>query len=166
MGVCRHQLPVEIRRRAVESLSQRRPRVLTWGRTEDAYVLGTPEALVIAADEVTIVPWHRIDRGGWDQQSSTLSWTTDSGRSEVVLTKAGRLPELVRERIEASFLARQTLELAGGREVTLMVRRHLGADDAPCEFRVTADTGVNMSDPVVATKVRTALRQLRDDYGL
>src|SRR5215210_7843215 len=76
-------------------------RILAWAKGPGGFVVGSPAALSLSVDETwTHLGWHEIERGGWNSETSTLSWTLHGGRcGSAMLDQPGRLPELFRERI-------------------------------------------------------------------
>jgi hypothetical protein len=84
----------------------RQIRVLAWAATTDGFCIGSPSVLSFLRDgSWTHLGWHLIETGGWDRESSALSWTLYNGsRGSVELVEPGRLPELFRERVSASIV--------------------------------------------------------------
>jgi hypothetical protein len=110
-------------------------------------------------------PWHEIERGGWDQASTRLSWTTTSGgRCSVELTQPRGLPDLFNERVTATIVATRDLELGPHRKAVLTGRRDLSPGASGLVWQVTPGRGVSAvelaSDPLVALE----LDRLRGEY--
>src|SRR5215210_9578287 len=74
-------------------------RILAWAKGPGGFVVGSPAALSWEAADGTWshLGWHEIERGGWNGETATLSWTLHGGRrGAVTLDEPGRLPELFR----------------------------------------------------------------------
>src|SRR3712207_5009847 len=109
-------------------------RILAWaagpgGESADQFCIGSPAVLSHGgATGWQHVGWHLIERGGWNAELEELSWVqVDGRRGAVRLSEPGRLPELFRERVEATIVVRQFVPLQGERGVTISARRNLEA---------------------------------------
>lgn len=144
-----------------------RRRVLASGHTSEGQVVGLVDRLVFkAAGEWRQLPWHEIERGTWDEQARRLRWVEDSGtQTELELTGTGRLTDLFNERVTASIVCTQLVDLANGNAM-ITARRDLGDPDRPLIWRVTPGKGVSTaevnSDPLVAQE----FERLRAEYDL
>ncbi len=143
-------------------------RVLASGRSPLGPVLGLTDALVYS-DGTTCheVPWHEVDRGGWDQESGTLRWTgVDGGSGSLSLTETGRLPDLFNERVTASIACVRTVAVAGAGTAVITARRDLADPASALIWRIAPGKGVQPeqvdADPLVALE----LERLRAEYDL
>ena len=70
-------------------------RILAWANGPAGFVVGSPAALSWGAGEAwNQVGWHEIERGSWNAETATLTWTLHSGpRGSVTLDESGRLPD-------------------------------------------------------------------------
>jgi hypothetical protein len=136
--------------------------------------------------------WHRIERGGFDADSSTLRWTlyADSdqlGRTDpyaddrlapaeqlVKLQRPGRLPLVFRDRVGASIIVEQFIPLtdrptAPGRRlrepgVIISGRRDLAAPDARIEWHASVPQGISWNTPGIEELAAESIRRLRGEY--
>lgn len=110
-----------------------RVRVLAWARGDHGPVVGLSQALALrTVDGWRFVPWHTIDSGGWNAETARLRWRLVDGASdEITLDQPGSLPELFRERVDASIAMQERFELSRGRAAIIVARRRLDDDHAP-----------------------------------
>jgi hypothetical protein len=112
-------------------------------------------------------PWDQVAAAVWSDTASMLQVTWVDGGAQLVVELAGdlgQLPEVVRERVEASVVASRRFDVHGRRGVRVAIRRtHPGAD---LTTQVVADRGVNLEDPAVAARVAVELADLRDQAGM
>lgn len=160
------RLDSEVRRSLQRSIG-RPPRVLAWAPSIEGFAVGQPEQLsVLSGDGWRHIPWHHIDHGEWNPETSTLSWSGPNRlRGLVVLPDPGRLPELLRERVAASIAVEEHVDIPGTRQgATLMARRPL--DGGPLEWRIAAGRGTDLRDPAVKAVVDEILRAREAEYSL
>ncbi len=110
-----------------------RVRVLAWASSADGPVVGLVDRLAwSSSDGWRFVGWHEIASGGWDVTSGTLRWTLVTGETEnLLLDDPGSLPDLFRERVDASIVVQQRVELADDLAALIVARRLLDDDTAP-----------------------------------
>lgn len=143
----------------------RRPRVLAWAKVEDGVAAGLPDRLAVRrGDAWTHVAWDDVVSGGWDDQASRLDWVTGDGADGVALAEPGRLPELFRERVQASILLQQHLEIAGTGGVTVTARRNPADPRAEVRWVVLPRRGARLDDPRVAAVVEPEVARLRAEW--
>lgn len=141
-----------------------RPRVLAWAPAESGAVVALPERLaVLDGDGWTSIGWHEVLRGGWDADASALHWTGPDGGRSVPLADPGRLPEVFRERVEATILVQRSVDLARGRFVIVSARRDPWGE-APVAWALHPGPGVRLEDPDTAEQAAAALERLRAEY--
>ncbi len=121
-----------------------------------------PERLVVALTR----PWHLVDAGTWDGEARTLTVTWVDGERPVrfVLTDPGQLPETLRERVQASVVLAEAVDLGGRRTAKVVVRKDLAADRLLSQ--AVLPPGVRSTDPGVAEQVRLGLARVREQVGL
>ncbi|WOP17827.1 hypothetical protein [Raineyella sp. LH-20] len=169
----RESLPADVRRAAAAAVAAAGPgsadagRMLAWGRYGERYALGFPGHLVY--DDGTgwqVLAWHRIVRGGWDKDIRRLSWVDyDGHRGELPLEEPRSLPELFKERVEASIMVRRQVSVPGTKNGVVVVgRRVLGAEPAVLEWHASLNKGTHWSDPGAREAAETALAELKADY--
>ncbi|QGF24372.1 hypothetical protein [Raineyella fluvialis] len=166
----RQALPVEVRRAAVAMVPDDGPdrtRLLAWGRDGDRYVIGFPGHLVYDdGNGWHALAWHRILRGGWDKDTQRLSWVDyDGGRGDLALEEPGSMPELFKERVEASIMVRRQVVVPGTKHGVMVVgRRVLGAEPPVFEWHASVNKGTRWSDPGAREAAEAALAELRSEY--
>lgn len=143
-----------------------RAHVLTWARTGGGPVVALPDRMSIrVGDSWQDQPWHDIDRGGWDEAASTLSWRDAAGAGHTLaLAGPGRLPEVFNERVSASIVLQKVVDLPGRRRAVVSLRRNLGTTELPLVWRVTTDA--DLSDPRAAAVLAAERARLSAEYDI
>lgn len=168
----RGRLPADVRASLHQHLSGGTgapPRVLAWAQTSDGVLVGLPDRMALLGPEAvwTSVAWHHVQSASWDDAGRVFVWRGVE-RSHILhsveIADPGRLPEVVRERVEQTFVARQTVELAEGVRGTLTGRRP-AAGDGPVEWSVIAARGVDLRRPQVADAVRRVVERARLEWS-
>ena len=145
----------------------RRPRVLAWGRTASGAVVAAWDRLCVQdADGWADVPWHDILGGGWNDETRELRWRRMSTGEEasVALAAPNDLPEVFRERVEATFLFQQAVYPQPGKAVMITARRNLADDDDRVIWTAHPTRGVRMEGETLAF-VQDRLAELRAEYA-
>lgn len=139
--------------------------MLAWAETADSFCIGSPGRLSYgSAAGWTHVGWHEIEHGGWNVETRTLSWVRhDGGRGSVTLAEPGRLPELFRERVEASIMIKKYVSLVGDRGVTVTARRDL-AGSGEITWHSTLTKGLSWQTDGVRETVAQVLAEVRTEY--
>lgn len=145
----------------------RAPRILAWAGEGDQLAIGSPSVLSTGdPGGWQHVGWHEIERGGWNDELHRLSWVrVDGRRGEVELAVPGRLPELFRERVEATIVLRQFVPLAGERGVTISARRPLG-QPGPLDWHTSLTRGLTWQTAGVREAVDDALARTRAEFDM
>ena len=146
-------------------------RVLSWGR-EDASgttIVGTNHALyaVDASGKRTLHrPWHEVDAGSWSAELATLTvtWVDGSRPAQWVLGSTSLLPETLRERVQASVVLAQRVDLGPRRTAKVALRQDLGAGGLV--EQVVFGKGARADDAELHERTRAALAYLREQVGL
>ncbi|MDQ6527056.1 hypothetical protein RB608_25800 [Nocardioides sp. LHD-245] len=144
-------------------------RLLAWAEVRQpgdgpALVGGTRDALYLP----TRIPWEQVASADWDQEESTLRvvevarFGASSPVHELRLDDAGRLLQLVRERVTASIAVQRHVAVAGRRSVRILARRAPGTRGELAWF-VEYDDGLDPADPRVDVVVQEALSAARAD---
>lgn len=147
-------------------------RVLASGQSkEGVWFVGTDRRLYIASDDVTRLPWERVERASWDRDSSELlvEEVADFGERYTSHTARfddpRRLLELVRERVTASVLLTRNVPITGSRGIKVVARRSpLRTGDV--EFSYVLADGLDPADEAVLEAGRRGVAAIRDDLGL
>ena len=168
----RHPLPAEVRDSLAAHLAgeghRTPPRVLAWASTRDGVLVALPDLLAVrGVDGWTAVPWHTVHAASWTEDGSTLTYATvDAPRRSrtVAVTDPGRLPEVVRERVEQTFVVRQAVQLAPGRGAVVSGRRPADGR-GEVSWHVAPGRGVNLADPQLAEAARGIVERIRGVWG-
>lgn len=144
----------------------RRVRVLAWARGEVGPVVGLADRLAIGEPQSwNFVGWHRIATGGWDAETGTLRWRLDDGsEQQVTLDEPGSLPELFRERVDASIVMHEKVDLHQGRTATIVARRRLDGGASPLLWTVIRRGGSFDADQ--SDRAERELARLRSEYDI
>lgn len=117
----------------------RKAEVLAHAVGEGVVAAGTREVFAVATDgQWRVWPWEQISGGSWKADTSRFVWKTMEGEKlEVTLEQANRLPQLFRERVEASTVVQALIDAPGRGEVQLIARRSLGAEPVNAGRKLT-----------------------------
>jgi hypothetical protein len=109
--------------------------------------------------------WDRVDHAVWDKDSRTLVvWWVDTRRTTPleILDDIGRLPVVVRERVQASVVLAASVPLPGGRPARVALRK---TKDGGLIAQSLLPTGVQEDAPDVAPFLATAIAELWSEAG-
>lgn len=141
-------------------------RVLAWGQTAgDGWLVATKQRL-ICSDSGLDVMWPQVLGASWDPPVLEVKlWRPASAATEAItLLDAGVLPQVVRERIEASLVIQQHVVISGGKGARFLARRDPVTDEVT--WQTVLDPGLKADDPRVRERIDEALVTLRDAYGV
>jgi hypothetical protein len=147
--------------------------MLAWARLQDGtWVAATRDAVYLPSVRL---PWEQVEAADWDRENDRLRVTEVGrwGESRVVHTLtfddadsgAGRLLQLVRERVTASVLLVRHVPITGRRGVRVVARRAPSGRSA-VQWFYEYDDGIDPDDPFVRAAAETALSAARSDVGL
>lgn len=143
-------------------------RVLASATAATGEVGGTRDALYLPG--AGRLPWEEVAAADWDPDERTLT-VTEVGRfgeeravHVLRLEDAGRLLQLVRERVTASIALQRHVVVADRRSVRVLARQAPGRRGELAWF-VEYDAGLDPADPAVDTVVQAALAAARADIG-
>ena len=161
------RLPPEVRQ-AIDLGSGER--VLSWAREggSGTTVVATNHRLyaVDAAGTCSLNrPWHEVDGGTWSAELTQLSvtWVDGSKPSQWVLGATTLLPETLRERVQASVVLAQRIELGPRRWAKAVLRQELATGDLI--EQVVQGRGVRDDDAEMTARTEAALAYLREQVG-
>jgi hypothetical protein len=140
-----------------------------------AYVVATTYALVVVkldgatldAERILRRRWLSVDAGAWEPENETLAVTwADGGRGEQWSFRAQptKLPETLRERVQASVVLATRLTLGDRRSGRVAIRQDFATRELIPQTVLGRYTRAD--DPEVAAHVQAALAHLRDQVGL
>lgn len=141
---------------------------LTAARTLDGWCVLLPDFLAQQrGGRWHLDPWHLIEQGGWNDQNRELRWEMLGGRrGSAVMDDPARVPEVFRERVEASIVVQKHVPIDGTREGGVVsARRDLTDRDAPLDWRIRRGRGTDAS-PENMWLLETALDGLRADFDI
>lgn len=136
--------------------------------TGEVLAASTHHLSVVAPDgEVRLQrPWHLVDAGSYDNDADVLHVTWVDRSPDLALRVGAHRPFLqaFRERVQASVVITETLDLGSGREVRLVIRKDLREDRLLDQ--VLLGTGVRLGDAGVRRRIDASRRALREQVGL
>lgn len=131
---------------------------------EPPVVIATEMALYFATNtEPDRVAWTEIAKATWEEPWMEIT-TNENVLVKLYLDPCGQVPPIVRDRVSASVLFRETLALDIGGSVTAIGRRDPNSSEISwlIEFHGELDP----SDPLTAASADRALEQLRITLGV
>ncbi|MBM6403618.1 hypothetical protein JQN72_12595 [Phycicoccus sp. CSK15P-2] len=148
-------------------------RLLAWATTTagETVVAGRRYLYVVAPDtegahQVRVSrPWHLVDAGTWSEEGVLrVTWVDGEPLLRVAVDEPGMFPETFRERVQASVVLAETLDLGPRRTAKVVVRRDLTTGRLLSQ--AVLGSGVRPADPGVAEEVRAGLARVREQVGL
>lgn len=111
-------------------------------------------------------PWHLVDSGTWSGEDYALrvTWVDRHPPTRYVLPEPGMLPETLRERVQASVVLAEAVDLGNRRMARVVVRRVLATGELVSQ--AVLGPGVRIDDPGVREQVREGLARVREQVGL
>jgi hypothetical protein len=111
-------------------------------------------------------PWHLVDAGLWSGEDGALriTWVDGERPARFVLDQPGMLPETLRERVQASVVLAEALDLGGRRTARVVVRKDLETNALLSQ--AVLGPGVRSADPEVSEQVQAGLARVREQVGL
>ena len=156
-------------RTTLTAVAGRPARILAWAPVvDDGLVLLSPAALsVLRDDDWRHLGWHEIERGGWNAETEQLRWQTYGGaRGAVALPDPARVPEVFKERVDASVVFERFVALGGSgdRGVIVSGRRDLAHGPTEISWHTSLTRGVTWRTPGVRELADAAMAELRREY--
>ena len=93
-----------------------------------------------------------------------MTWVDGERPARFVLDQPGMLPETLRERVQASVVLAEALDLGGRRTARVVVRKDLESNALLSQ--AVLGPGVRSADPGVSEQVRAGLARVREQVGL
>jgi hypothetical protein len=112
-------------------------------------------------------PWLFVDAGAWEPDAATLTVTWTDGRRAGQWSfrdQPTRLPETLRERVQASVVISTRLTLGDRRNGRVAIRQDFETRELIPQTLLGPYTRAD--DPEVQAHVQAALAHLRDQVGL
>jgi hypothetical protein len=156
-------------RATLTAMPGRAARILAWAPVVDGgLVLLSPAVVsVLRPEGWRHVGWHEIERGGWNGETEQLRWQTYGGaRSALALPDPARVPEVFKERVDASIVFERFLPVGGSGERGVIVSGRRDLADGPTEisWHTTLTRGVTWRTPGVRELADSAMVELRREY--
>ncbi|KRE43347.1 hypothetical protein ASG74_00380 [Knoellia sp. Soil729] len=133
-----------------------------------AYLLATKTHVYAVRDGSVVLdrPWHMVDQGSWVDESArlTVTWVDRAPASVWELHEPGTFPQVLRERVQATVVLSDEVDLGAKRRARVVVRRDLAT--GALMSQTILGRGVRSSDPGVREQTRLALDRLREQVGL
>jgi hypothetical protein len=103
-------------------------RVLGWAPTRSGHLVATLSGLwLLSSGQSSQLRWEQIDRAVWGDPVLVAYPADAAGEPwKTVLDSPGRVPALVRERVEASIAVNAVRRLSSGGRVRIVARRRFG----------------------------------------
>jgi hypothetical protein len=142
-------------------------RTVGWGRLAAGCAVATDRALY-AATLGGRLPWHAISKAVWDPPYLSLTVVDRAGavvgRPRLDLVEPRDLPAAVHDRVTASVVVSEHVDLADGSGALIAARRD--SDDDEIRWSVVFDAGLDPTDPALRAAADDALARLRDALGI
>jgi hypothetical protein len=134
-----------------------------------------PSALVAATDSALYVeaagerfPWDRISQARWEEPLLEVDVLRDGGRPgptlRLHLDVSGDLPAAIHDRVTASVVASELIDLGDGVIARMIARR--ASDGADIHWTVAFQGDVNPEDPELQKRARESLAEFRSALGI
>ena len=111
-------------------------------------------------------PWHLVVAGLWSGEDGSLrvTWVDGEKPARFVLDEPHMFPETLRERVQASVVLAEAIDLGARRTARVVVRKDLATGDLLSQ--AVLGPGVRSTDPGVSERVRAGLTRVREQVGL
>ena len=130
-------------------------RVLAWAETSAGWVVATPTHFVTADGQR--VAWESVQRATWDEGVLLLRRPGEPDVRLSLALKETALPEVVRERVEASIVLTEKVALSLG-DAVIMARRPPSGGDI--SWTVVFEGG-DEDDPAMQAEASAEVERLR-----
>jgi hypothetical protein len=134
-------------------------------------VVGTRDALYVPTSVGHLrVPWEQVESADYDNEGEVLrvrevgTWGERRPEHLLTVSDAGRLLDLVRERVTATVLLQRHVAVEGSRGVRVIARRAPSGDRA-VTWLFEYDEGIDPDDPLVVGAAEAVLAAARDEVG-
>lgn len=143
-------------------------RVLAFAAYDAGHLVATLAGFWECPREAAPVLWHwdEIDRAEWVEGHLLMRVTPDGGEPRSVsftTTAPGRLPEVVRERVNASIVINDWHRLASGGGVRVLARRRAGEERL--RWLLAFDRESDAEEPASRAEAAERLRLARESVG-
>ncbi len=143
-----------------------RERILAWGGRP--HVVAATERALYVEEPRERLGWDVVSKAQWDDPLLTIQIAAHDGRPARTLRlrveASGDLPAAVRDRVTASVVMSEFVDLGDGVRARMVARR--AGDDAPIRWTVVFESGVPADDPELQARASAALAELRSTLGI
>ena len=148
-------------------------RVIAWASapgadaTQTNFTAATERALYVQEIGERI-PWDRISKAAWDEPLLELVILDDDGQPDRVVRvraeEARDLPAAVHDRVTASVVVSERVDLGDGAGALMVARR--ASDEDAVRWSIVFDAGLDPSNPALRDAADDALARLRSAMGI
>lgn len=151
--------------RELEQVSGRKVQVLAHGSGPEVTVLAARDLLALRKlGDWETWGWEEVLKGAWRAEQSTFTWTVVGNRKvEARLDEVGRLPEVFRERVQASTVVTEAHDLPRG-SIQIVGRRPLDGSDT-ITWYTSASGGASLADAATASFIVERTDALAQEWG-
>ncbi|MFI6294493.1 hypothetical protein ACIBEJ_23075 [Nonomuraea sp. NPDC050790] len=153
------RLPADVRKSLATEPGER---VLAFAASGEGYVVATDLALFLPGG--VRLPYETIDRAAWSEDGVLNVATTAGERHQAPVSEPRRLPETIRERVNATIVVNKHVQLPGRGGVRLVARRPPGGEVK--EWTLVFDEGLDPHDPGLRAQAEQALEGVRRSMGV
>jgi len=141
-------------------------RLLAWGVCDDgSLVVAADGSLVLpeAGGAARVVPWESVAQASWQDERLEVVESGGGGRGRrttvLDVRQPGALPEALRERVTATIVVSEHVDLVGELGARITARRSPGG--ATLTWVVTFDAGLDARDPALREAADAAVARLK-----
>ena len=110
-------------------------------------------------------PWHLVDAGRWDPETNLLSvtWVDGGPSGSWLLREPGGVPDAFHERVNASVVLVEKVQLDARRRARVVLRRDLTSDHVLAQTIVAR--GCDPDDPQLVAATEEVAARLAEQVG-
>lgn len=142
-------------------------KTIGWARLTSGYAVATDRALYCAQTDGRL-PWHAVSKAVWDPPLLSLTVVDHAGavvgRPSLDLEEPRDLPAAVHDRVTASVIVSEHVDLADGAGALIAARRD--SDDDEIRWSIVFDAGLDAADPALRAEADAALARMRGALGI
>lgn len=148
-------------------------KIVAWGAaapgdvTQTVVAAATDRALYLQSTGERL-PWDTIAKASWEEPVLELVVSDDASQPPrlvvVELDDARDLPAAIHDRVTASVVVSERVDLGGGAGALMVARR--ASDTDAIRWTVVFDRGLDPADPALRASADEALARLRDALGI
>ena len=155
--------------REVAAAVTSRERVLAWAPYDGGHLVATVDGLwdvPAPPAPASRLPWDEVDRAEWHDGHLSMQVTRPDDDPRVMgfeVLAPGRLPEVIKDRVNASIVVNDWHRLTTGGGVRVLGRRRHG--DERLRWLLAFDRPTDATDPEKRAEAATHLRLARESVG-